>query len=103
MTRPIQIRTASQREVGAFLQRQREEEGKAARVKSARNREWQSRYDESDLEWEAWEQAAVQLMDEGRELFGSEAAAQMEFDRIVKRRAKASSWPAAGFVDIKLS
>ena len=41
MTRPIQIRTASQGEVAAFLQRQREEEGKAAPVKSARNRDWQ--------------------------------------------------------------
>ena len=91
MARPIQIRTASQGELGAFLQLQREKEGKAARVKSARDREWQSRYDESDLEWEAWEQAAAQLLDEGRDLFGSEAAAQMEFDRIVKRRAKTSS------------
>ena len=91
MTRPIQIRTASQGEVAAFLQRQREEEGKAARVKSARNRDWQNGYDESDLECEAWEQAAAHLLDEGREIFGSEAAAQMQFDRIVKRRAKASS------------
>ncbi|WP_282603664.1 hypothetical protein [Paracoccus sp. PARArs4] len=77
--------------MAAFLQRQREEEGKAARVKSARNRDWQNGYDESDLECEAWEQAAAHLLDEGREIFGSEAAAQMQFDRIVKRRAKASS------------
>ena len=91
MTRPIQIRTASQGDVAAFLQRQREEEGKAARVKSARNRDWQSGYGESDLESEAWEQAAAHLLDEGRELFDSEAAAQMQFDRIVKRRAMASS------------
>ena len=90
MTRPIQIRTASQGEVAAFLQRQREEESKAARERDAREREWQSRYEELYLECEAWEQAAAQLLDEGRELFGSEAAAQMEFDRIVKRRAKAS-------------
>lgn len=91
MTRPIQIRTASQREVAAFVAHQRDEKGKAAQARAARNREWQSRYDETDLEWEAWEQAAAHLLDEGRELFGSEAAAQMEFDRIVKHRAKASS------------
>nr|WP_235674151.1 hypothetical protein [Paracoccus sp. (in: a-proteobacteria)] len=65
--------------MAAFLQRQREEEGKAARVKSARNRDWQNGYDESDLECEAWEQAAAHLLDEGREIFGSEAAAQMQF------------------------
>lgn len=92
MSRPIQIRTASQGEVAAFLQRQREEERKAAGERAARERERQDDYDdELCLECEAWEQAAAQLLDEGRELFGSEAAAQMEFDRIVKRRAKASS------------
>lgn len=91
MTRPIQIRTASQREVGAFLARQREEEDKAARARSARDCEWQDDFDDEDLECEAWEQAAAQLLDEGRDLFGSEAAAQMEFDRIANRRAKASA------------
>lgn len=94
MTRPIQIRTASQGEVAAFLQRQREEEGKAARVKSARNRDWQNGYDESDLECEAWEQAAAHLLDEGREIFGSEAAAQMQFDRRCQLNSLAPrKWP----------
>lgn len=91
MTRPIQIRTASQREVGAFLARQRDEKSKAAQLRAVRDREWQNEIDELDLECEAWEQAAAQLLDEGRDLFGSEAAAQMEFDRIANRRAKASA------------
>ncbi|MCT4334508.1 hypothetical protein MU516_16760 [Paracoccus sp. YLB-12] len=91
MTRPIQIRTASQREVAAFVAHQRDEEGKAALARAARDCEWQDDFDDEDLECEAWEQAAAQLLDEGREIFGSEAAAQMEFDRIVKRRAKASA------------
>ena len=84
MTRPIQIRTASQREVGAFLQRQREEEGKAARVKSARNREWQSRYDESDLEWEAWEQAAVEELLKAVEEFEQ---VRIQFRRVTRGHA----------------
>ena len=91
MTRPIQIRTASQHEVAAFVARQSDAEGKAARSRRARDCQRENNFDDEDLECEAWEQAAVQLLDEGRELFGSEAAAQMEFDHIVKSRAKASA------------
>ena len=90
MTRPIQIRTASQREVGAFLERQRDEESKAAQARAARDRQWQKEIDELDQECEAWEQAAAQSLDEGRELFGSDTAARQEMAQILDARELAA-------------
>ena len=89
MTRPIQIRTASQREVAAFQARQRDEDAAAARV-ADRARERQAELEVADIEASAWEDAAARLLDEGRDLFGSDKAARQEMAQLLDARERAA-------------
>ena len=88
MDRPIQLHRARQGEIAAFLARQREDEAKAAQAKTEREDAWKEDVPAAELEFQAWEQAAEQLLGRGEEIFGSEAAAHLEFDRLVNRRLK---------------
>lgn len=88
MTRPIQIRISSQRKVSAFRARQRDEDAAAARD-ADRARERQAELEVADIETTAWEDAAARLLDEGRDLFGSNTAARQEMDQILDARKRA--------------
>ena len=89
MTRPIQIRPASSSLVAAFVARQRAEDAAAARD-ADRARERQAELEAADIEATAWEDAAARLLDEGRNLFGSDTAARQEMAQILDARERAA-------------
>ncbi|MBU3031163.1 hypothetical protein [Paracoccus marinaquae] len=89
MTQPIQIRPASSSQVAAFVARQRAEDAAVAR-NADRAREHQAELEAADMEATAWEDAAARLLDEGRDLFGSDKAARQEMAQLLDARERAA-------------
>lgn len=89
MLKPIQLAQDRDQQVAAFAARKRAESAAAARD-AIRARERLAELEAADIEATAWEEAAARLLDDGRELFGSEKAARHEMAQILDARERAA-------------
>jgi len=89
MFKPIQLAQYRDQKVAAFAARRRAGNAEAARD-AVRARERLAELEAADIEATAWEEAAARLLDEGRDLFGSEKAACQEMAQILDARERAA-------------
>lgn len=101
MLKPIQLAQYRDQKVAAFAARRRAENAAAARD-AVRARERLAELEAADIEATAWEEAAARLLDEGRDLFGSEKAACQEMAQILDARERAAR-PRPSGTDLRAS